>query len=58
MGFLQEATGDLRMALLATTFTPLVLVLTAAILQGQRSEVARKEGIGESTIVFKCDVRE
>ena len=58
VGFLQEATGDLRMALLATVFTPLVLVLTAAIIQGQRSEVTRKEGIGESTIVFKCDVHE
>ena len=45
VGFLQEATGDLRLALLATIFTPLILVLTAAILQGQRSELTRREAV-------------
>ena len=33
VGFISEATGDLRLALLVTAFTPLIMVLTAAILQ-------------------------
>ena len=41
VGFLQDATGDLRLALLTTAFTPLGLVLSAAILQWQRSNPTR-----------------
>ena len=33
VGFISEATGDLRFALLITAFTPLIMVVTAAILQ-------------------------
>ena len=38
VGFVQEATGDLRLALHTTAFTPLLVVVAAAILHAQRSE--------------------
>ena len=40
VGFVQEVTGDLGFALYTTSFTPLVLVITAATLQVQRSRSA------------------
>ena len=38
VGFIQEGTGDLRLALMSTAFTPLILVLVAAIIHGMRSK--------------------
>ena len=38
VGFVQEVTGDLRFALFTTAFTPLVMVVSAVVLQVQRSE--------------------
>ena len=38
VGFVQEVTGDLGFALYTTAFTPLMMVVSAAILQGRRSE--------------------
>ncbi len=38
VGFVQEVTGDLGFALYTISFTPLVLVVTAAIIQVQRSK--------------------
>lgn len=38
VGTLQESTGDLRFALLVTTFTPLILTIAAILLQVRRWE--------------------
>ena len=38
VGFVQEVTGDLRFALYTTSFTPLVMVVAAVIIQIQQSE--------------------
>ena len=44
VGFVQEATGDLRFALYTTSFTPLVMVAAAAVLQVQRSQSSIRAG--------------
>ncbi|MFQ5934285.1 MAG: CynX/NimT family MFS transporter [Dehalococcoidia bacterium] len=36
VGFIQEATGDLRFAILVTSFTPLTLLVSAALLQARQ----------------------
>ena len=41
VGFVQEVTGDLGFALYTTAFTPLVMVVSAAILQVQRESSIR-----------------
>ena len=38
VGFIQEVTGDLGFALYTTSFTPLVLVITASIIQVRKSK--------------------
>ena len=42
VGFVQEATGDLGFALYTVAFTPLVMVVSAAILQVQWSELSMR----------------
>ena len=42
VGFLQEATGDLQFALLVTVLSPLILLLTAAVLQSRDWTPARR----------------
>ena len=44
VGFVQEVTGDLRFALYTTSFTPLVMVAAAAVLQVQRSQSSIRAG--------------
>ncbi len=42
VGFLQEATGDLQFSLLVTSFSPLILIVTALLLLRRRREPARR----------------
>ncbi len=49
VGFLQEATGDLRLGLLVTAFAPLALVVVAVILQAQKVGVARRLAMSMDT---------
>ena len=43
VGFLQEATDDLRFGLLVTSFTPLILLKSAALLQARRWSPAGRD---------------
>ena len=45
VGFLQEATGDLQFALLVCAFSPLVLLVSAALLQGREIAERRRASL-------------
>ena len=45
VGFLQEATGDLQLALLVCAFSPLVLLISAALLQGREMAERRRASL-------------
>ena len=45
VGFLQEATGDLQFALLVCAFSPLVLLVSAALLRGREIAERRRASL-------------